>query len=112
MTEPQFYAYRSANNRLLLQSAETGLVAGLMFPGMPGESLRAFTYDYGHAEMPDQLLNRQNFPELADIPFFTLEGCYWDSLSLNLQESPPILPEKILATWGKSTAFKIGRAHV
>lgn len=105
MTEPQFYAYRSANNRLLLQSAETGLVAGLMFPGMPGESLRAFTYDYGHAEMPDQLLNRQNFPELADIPFFTLEGCYWDSLSLNLQESPPILPEKILATWGKSTAF-------
>ncbi|MEY2976482.1 MAG: hypothetical protein RLZZ435_619 [Cyanobacteriota bacterium] len=70
----QFIAHRDGRGRFLLQSIQTGIVQGLAFPGMPGESAYAFSRDYGSVSYPDEIQNLRDFPELVDMPFFTMEG--------------------------------------
>lgn len=77
MTEPQYWVYRDGRGRFLLQSQETGCIHGLMFCGFPGESAHAFSREYGSVSYLDGILNLADIPELADVPFFTLEGL-WD----------------------------------
>jgi hypothetical protein len=56
---------------------ENGLIAGLLFPALPTESARAFSYDYGSVWYREQIINLEDFPELAEMPFFTIESCYY-----------------------------------
>jgi outer membrane protein assembly factor BamB len=86
MSEEQYYLHRDGKGRFLLQRADTGIVEGLLFPAMPGESARAFSYDYGSVWYPHQLLNLADFPELADMPFFTIESCAPYQLSHYFQQ--------------------------
>ncbi len=87
MSEEKYYLHRDGKGRFLLQRAETGIVEGLMFPGMPGESAHAFSYNYGSVWYSNQLINLADFPELADIPFFTIESLASYELSRYLQQS-------------------------
>lgn len=105
MSEEQYYIHRDGSGRFLLQSAETGGIVGLIFPGMPGESARAFSYDYGSVSYPHQLLNHTDFPELAEMPFFTIEGCYWSQLEVCLKQNPIEVPWAVLSTWAKASNF-------
>lgn len=71
--------------------------------GMPGESAYAFSRDYGSVWYPGQALNWADFPELADVPFFTIGSC--DSLDnyFHRPECQPVWP--LLATFAKQLAY-------
>ncbi|MGA0198858.1 MAG: hypothetical protein ACO3NK_06995, partial [Prochlorotrichaceae cyanobacterium] len=73
-SQNQYIAHRDGRGRFLLQSVETGILHGLVFPGMPGESAHAFSRDYGSVSYPDEIQNVRDLPELADMPFFTMES--------------------------------------
>ena len=74
MERDTYLLYRDGLGRFLLQSTETGIIQGMLWAAMPGESARAFSYDYGSIWYPDQIVNLADFPELAEMPFFTIDG--------------------------------------
>ncbi|BAY27107.1 WGR domain-containing protein [Calothrix sp. NIES-2100] len=82
----EYYLHRDGKGRFLLQSVETGILEGLLFPAMPGESAHAFSYNFGSVEYPNQLINLGDFPELENMPFFTIESCDHYQLSNYLQK--------------------------
>lgn len=67
-----FIIYR-CGDRFLLQSAETGGYMGLIIQGFPEESARAFAYDFGQVFYPKEIVNFHEFPELAQMPFFSVD---------------------------------------
>lgn len=68
-----YLAYKGGDSRFLLQSPETGGFVGLMIAGGPNDSAGAFSYDFGSVYMIDQIINREEFVELRDVPFFSIE---------------------------------------
>lgn len=68
-----YLLHRGGETRYLLQCAETGTLIGLMFIPFSEESERVFSYNYGPVEHPDQILNWQDFPELASVTFFSID---------------------------------------
>lgn len=74
MERDTYLLHRDGLGQFLLQSTETGLVQGLLWAASPQENARAFSYDYGSVWYPDQIVNLGNFPELAEMPFFTIES--------------------------------------
>jgi outer membrane protein assembly factor BamB len=107
MSQEQYYLHRDGKGRFLLQSVETGIVEGLVFPAMPGESAHAFSYDYGSVWYPKQLINLADFPELADMPFFTIESCGYFELSRYFQQAEfqPLWP--LLGTFARFIGFSL-----
>jgi hypothetical protein len=74
MKRDSYLLYRDGLGRFLLQNTDTGIVEGLLWGGLPGESARAFSYDYGSIWYPEQIVNLVEFPELAKMPFFAIES--------------------------------------
>lgn len=68
-----YILHRGSDQRFVLQSAETGLLVGLLFPPIPGESRQSFTYNFGSTSDRQEIINIADFPELADLEFFTIE---------------------------------------
>ncbi|MDX2096147.1 MAG: PQQ-binding-like beta-propeller repeat protein, partial [Leptolyngbyaceae cyanobacterium bins.59] len=68
-----FILHRGGNQRFVLQDDATGGLVGLLFPGHPQESWHSFAYDYGTPNHPREITNLADFPELAQMPFFTIE---------------------------------------
>lgn len=79
MERDTYFLHRDGLGRCLLQASDTGIIQGLLFPAFPGESARAFSYDYGSIWYFDQILNIQDFPEFKERPFFTIESYNLDS---------------------------------
>lgn len=89
MSKSRYYLHQDGKSRFLLQNVITGIIEGLVFPGMPGESAHAFSYNYGSVWFPDQLHNLKDFPELADMPFFTIESCGFSYLDSHFKQAEP-----------------------
>jgi hypothetical protein len=65
--------------RFLLEEIQTRAFMGMLFRNYPGESRRNFEYNFGSAYSPEALTNWKDFPELADLEFFTVEyPSSWD----------------------------------
>ncbi|WP_019498392.1 hypothetical protein [Pseudanabaena sp. PCC 6802] len=107
MSEERYYLHRDGKGRFLLQSATTGVVDGFLFPAMPGESARAFSYDYGSVEYPDRLINLADFPELADMPFFTIESCAHYQLSNYFQQTESQSLWPLLGSFARFAGFSL-----
>lgn len=68
-----YILHRGGDQRFVLQSAQTGSVAGLMLQPIPGEGRQSFAYDFGSTFDRRELLNVVDFPELDYLEFFTIE---------------------------------------
>jgi outer membrane protein assembly factor BamB len=108
MSEESYFLHRDGLNRFLVQNTETGLI-GLVFPGMPGESARAFSYDYGSVWYPRQIVNLQDFPELAEMPFFTIESCTTFNLEYYFQQTACQSIYPLLGTFAKFLGYSSNR---
>ncbi|CAN1211360.1 WGR domain-containing protein [Tumidithrix helvetica PCC 7403] len=61
-------------DRFVLQSAETGIIMGLMLQPIPGESINMFAYNFGSTYGRDRLQNVADFSELDYLEFFAIES--------------------------------------
>jgi outer membrane protein assembly factor BamB len=105
MSQDQYLLHRDGLGKFLLQSRDIGVIQGRLFPAMPGESARAFSYDYGSVWYPKQILNLKDFPELSEMPFFTIESCNYTDLDRYFQDikSQSIWP--LLGVFGKFIGY-------
>jgi hypothetical protein len=67
------FILHGCGDRFCLQSTETGGFFGSLFAGNPGESARAFSYDYGTCYSPQEIVNLGEFPQFAEMPFLALD---------------------------------------
>ncbi len=68
-----YILHRAGNGRFVLQSATTGNLIGFTIHPAPTESRQMFAYDVGTTYDPNTLVNIDQFPELAELPFFAIE---------------------------------------
>ncbi|MEI6429045.1 MAG: hypothetical protein WCO45_11765 [Pseudanabaena sp. ELA607] len=68
-----YILHRSGSGRFVLQSTTTGNLIGFTIHPSPTESRQMFAYDLGTVYDRSTLSNLDQFPELADLPFFAIE---------------------------------------
>jgi 3-methyladenine DNA glycosylase AlkD/outer membrane protein assembly factor BamB len=68
-----YFIHRGDKQSFILQSIDTGELAGLMVCPSINETRRMFEYDFGSTESRDSLVNVDQFPELDYLQFYGVE---------------------------------------
>jgi outer membrane protein assembly factor BamB len=94
-------------NCFVLQITETGGFCGFMIAANPGESPRAFSYDFGPIYYTKDIVNRDDFPELAEIDFFAVDysGFYGGDRETCLKTPPWQHLRNFFQAEGKETGY-------
>ena len=100
-----YFVYAASNQRFVLQCAETGGLVGLIFPGMPGETVHSFSHNFGPASFRKELVNVAEFPELDTLEFFTIESTSFYDLPRYIQEPNSTALRYFLLAEAKTIAY-------